>query len=274
MKKVLSLIAAIAMVGMLASCDQNGDDNGKNNQNNKPVERTYADITIDGQFADWAALESPATALVPVGPHYPLCKTLKAAAGKDHIYIYFEYELFQFLEDKMGEDEGGNPIVLNAAGTYQLGAPFEIFINSDFDNFTGGSTYLWEAAGYEWMFESEEGFLSEGAVVDFPDKNLYIFDGEDGKDAWEAGGHISAYTAVEDNFITCAGVIQDNVALVEIALSKAAIGVGDDVDAIELGVCIYDEYWAAHGCLPSGGSEDPEAPATYQIAVPMLQILL
>ena len=47
MKKILTLLAVAAMVAV--ACDKNNDNNGSSDK---------APISIDGDFADWAALDA------------------------------------------------------------------------------------------------------------------------------------------------------------------------------------------------------------------------
>lgn len=236
MKKIfLTIIAAVAMVSMFASCQEKPEDEKDKEKEQEPTEA----VTIDGNFADWAALKDVASAELDVDANaYPGMLAMKAYADETSIYVYFEYE----LQEETPEE--GDPFI-------QTSAPFEIFVDSDGDATTGGSSWLWSEVGYEYMLEDETGFLGEGNTVrDMAETmHIYHFDGVDGKDAWEEGGHLTELEL--SAYAESAGTVKNGVATVEVALLRSVVN-ASKAGTIAIGIVGYDGTWKTQGVLPQG----------------------
>ena len=174
------LMTAIVMVAMV-SCKK--DDNKNKNGNGNGGSDAEELVAIDGNLDEWASIKGAATAELDEAFAYPGLKVMKAIADETNIYVYFEYEL--------QDEDGGDDI--------QVASPFEIFVDSDNNAATGGYSWIWGDAddetykvGYEYMLESEAGWLEGTKVVDMSESmNIYNFDGVDGVDAWAEGGHLT-----------------------------------------------------------------------------------
>ena len=91
MKKVLTILAAFAVLGFACSCNKDDPkDNGK-----QKTERTEVtlDIAIDGDFADWASLKGASVAELPDDEEATPCLLkMVAIASTDNVYFYFLYQ--------------------------------------------------------------------------------------------------------------------------------------------------------------------------------------
>ena len=237
------LMTAIVMVAMV-SCKK--DDNKK--PNNKPSGEDETElVTIDGNLDEWASIKGAATAELDEAFAYPGLKVMKAIADETNIYVYFEYEL--------QDEDGGDDI--------QVASPFEIFVDSDNNSATGGYSWIWGDAddetykvGYEYMLESEAGWLEGTKVVDMSESmNIYNFDGVDGVDAWAEGGHL---TQLELNsFCESAGKVVDGMAFVEVAFLRSVVNCSKS-GKCNIGLVAYDAAWNTTGVLPQGASAGAE----------------
>ena len=232
MKKVfLAILATIAVVGMV-SC--NKDDNGKGGKGGKKA--VEVNITIDGDLADWADVEVGAEVLEETVETRAALLTLKAAADATNLYIYFEAQL---------EED-------------QAAAPIDIFINSDGDTSTGFTSWLWSEVGWEFLLESETGFLASAtAVRDMDDMNVYkakVWQDAEGNqiDGWDKTVP-AVMEQVEglSGFCTSAGKVVNGIAFVEISIARSAINARAK-GKLGLGVEIHDGGWADIGMLPIG----------------------
>ena len=235
MKKIfLTIIAAVAMVSMVSSCNKPDDPN--KDPKDEPKDEPKEAVVIDGAFADWAALKDVAVAEIGETSAYPGLLTLKATADESNIYVYFEYEL-----QEEGED-----------GALQTSAPFEIYVNSDGNPATGGASWLWSEIGYEYMLECETGFLGENNTVrDMDDMNIYLFDGVDGVDAWGEGGHLTQQEVT--SFCESAGAIKNGIATVEVSFLRSVVN-ANKAGSCTLGIVAYNGGWGTTGVLPQGAA--------------------
>lgn len=196
-------------------------------------------IVIDGQFADWtAAASGVTTALLPDGCTKVSVLALKVTSDAENIYVYFEQEL----------EEG------------QAASPFDFFLNTDGDDATGASTYLWTDAGWDYLVESEEGFLASAtAVQDMDDMALYKFIGPDGADGWDDPDETDDIDAPyqerseETGFAASAGVVENGIAKVEVSIKRSIFGknLGGKDKIIKVGILLYEgDSWKDNGVLP------------------------
>lgn len=253
MKKVfLMLMTAIVMVAMVSCKKDDNKNNGNKGNGGSDAEELVA---IDGNLDEWASIKGAATAELDEAFAYPGLKVMKAIADETNIYVYFEYE----LQDAVDTEEP------------QTDSPFEIFVDSDNNAATGGYTWLWGDAddetykvGYEYMLESEAGWLEGTKVVDMSESmNIYNFDGKDGVDAWADGGHL---TQLELNsFCESAGKVVDGMAFVEVAFLRSVVNCSKS-GKCNIGIVAYSTYkndegetlWPTTGVLPQGASAGKE----------------
>ena len=229
MKKVfLAILATIAVVGMV-SC--NKDDNGKSGKGKKTD--TEVNIKIDGDLADWADVAVGAEVSEETLETRAALLTLKAAADATNLYIYFEAQ----LEEDQAE------------------APIDIFINADGDTSTGFSSWLWNNVGWEFLLESETGYLASAtAVRDMDDMNIYkakTWQGADGAqlDGWGTGAEMEQLEL--SGFCASAGKVVNGIAFVELSIARSAINARTK-GTIGLGVEVHNAGWADIGMLPIG----------------------
>ena len=102
------LFAALAVAAFVSS---------KKGNNEGGDEEEPALIAVDGDFADWDAIKDVTTIECPEDAFFPALKKAKLAADAKNIYAYIEYE----------------PVEGQAV------APFEMIINADNDDETGGA---------------------------------------------------------------------------------------------------------------------------------------
>ena len=240
-KTVLTLLAAVAMVSAVVACKKTpkpGPD--KPDIPDTPTEI----ITIDGDFSDWASAANVAVAELGEGSTYDNLLVLKAVADDENVYLYFEYEIV----------EG------------QTVAPIDILVNSDNDPATGFSSWIWKNVGWEYMLESEAGFLSENSIKSMDDIAVYKCNGPDGVDAWAADSHGMTKLTLT-SFCENAGKVVSGVAYCEMsflrsavnATKKGALTLGMTATNVVFGVNDEGEQtsdWVTAGILPDYESED------------------
>lgn len=258
MKKVfLAILATIAVVGMV-SC--NKDDNGKGGKKGGKT-TTVANIKIDGDFADWAALTDVASAENDADAAYPNLLSMKVAGDKSNIYVYFEYEIPE-------------------AAVQGTAAPMVIHLNSDNDCTTGGAYWMWAGnenepvevdgetkviPGIDYFIATDEGFLTSdlSAIQEGPaDLAVYQFVATVGTDVW-------ATNAVEKkeltSFLEMKGKVSAGVAIVELSILRSAVNC-TRAGNIRIGLVVQNNVdWAANGVIPGGASAG---------AVEMLEVAL
>lgn len=120
MKQIFSFVAIAAMV-CFASCQKGGNtNNGGSGNGGKQQEEYVAPITIDGEFDDWAAIESKATTLTCAtnNPKQDLKKAM-VYSDKYYVFVYVEFDYTAY---------DGAPTDVH----------FDFVINGDNDTSTGG----------------------------------------------------------------------------------------------------------------------------------------
>ena len=145
MKKIMTLAAMFAAVMMsFSACnpddtkpqdkpgtEQGGENEDEGNQEEEPT----AAISIDGDFADWDALQGAQVATLPEGDvKYEQLKTFKMYADEEFIYIFCEYDpentlVFVPYFDLDGDPTTGNDSKWSGAG-YEAKAEGSIYDDS------------------------------------------------------------------------------------------------------------------------------------------------
>lgn len=189
-----------------------------------------AQIAIDGDFADWDALDAADLfdAIAPDDTHYPAARRMKACYNADYLYVYLEYD---------GSDEAGVGIL-------------DLYMDTDaaFDGngfaTTGVGSWIWNNDGSD-LFTQGAILGDDGNGYDAP---IYQYTGTPlaGEWAWTevvpaGSGAMSGSKAVKlDNGNTA----------VEIALLRTAIpGLGNE---ILIGALFEKADWSGEcGALPA-----------------------
>ncbi len=233
------VIAAITVAGMIACSQDDPTNKGKGGKKN---EAKSVDITIDGDFADW--LQDGVTT-VSLGEEYAYAglKTMKVAANKKMLFVYFEYALQR--EEPTGEEEQG-PI--------QTVAPMVIMVNADGDPTTGCANWLWskEGCGADLIIASDGGFLNGDAIKDIDDLGVRPYIGENGKDEWkwEDPTEVAQFWANK-------GEVKAGVATMEMSIERSAANISKG-GPIGIGLIIQNGGWATTGVLPVAGQAGVE----------------
>ncbi len=231
MKKIYrTLFAAVAVLGMMCSCEKTPQNKPGDDPDDKPEEPKEL-IVIDGDFSDWSTANGVVSTEIGEVSYYPGLLAMKAVADDTNIYVYFEYEL--------AEEQGG-------------AAPFEVFVNADNNPATAGGTWLWGESGYEYMLESEAGFLDGNSIKNMDDLAVYAFTGEDGHDAFETDPASLDKKDVKD-FSENAGKVSNGVATVELSFLRSVVN-ANKAGKLSLGIVAYAASWATTGVLPQGES--------------------
>lgn len=230
-------IAAICFV----SCSK--DDGGKKKDKDKSDEKTeyVAPITIDGDFADWAALDASKvlTATCADGAYKTALKTAKVYADETYVFVYVQFD---------GEAIADRSWV-----------PFHFYIDGDANDATGGFF------GEQWI-DGGVDVLLEGSIFenDFCDYNpgAYAWSGDEGGSGWswdvdnpliQEGGGICSGAGKGEEY--------------EIRLVREMYPKGELVDGFKLGIDIQ-QNWSTVGWLPNVAvTEDNTAGKTNMFVV-------
>lgn len=219
--------AALAVIGMVCSCNKDPKNNG-----GKEGEEETASFKVDGSFDDWKGSSIATADLSGIEEtSYENLHVMKAAADSKKVYFYFEYEL-----------EDGQTI-----------APIDILINSDGDASTGFTSWIWskEGCGWDFMLESENGFLGAGnTITDLSDMAVYKFVEGNGQDAWDPGSKFEQQNV--DDFIECKGSVKGGIAYFEMSILRSVIN-ANKAGKLAFGVTMTDATtgdWVTKGILP------------------------
>lgn len=174
-------------------------------------------ITLDGNFSDWAAVPASMLATSTIAPYVTdlvALKEVKLCANSDYIFFY---------------------IKANDNAKFSVA---QFYIDMDNDSQTGFAGWYWEGIGSEYVLEGErEKDLDPDAIGvydisagDWPWKNV----NKKGSKAIE----ISAFIAGEDGTVEVEGRIFRSE-------------MPDLGKTIKMGVALADAGWAVSGLLPS-----------------------
>ncbi|MBO4610683.1 MAG: hypothetical protein J5668_01105 [Bacteroidales bacterium] len=224
MKKVLTILAAFAVLGFACSCNKDDPkDNGK-----QKTERTEVtlDIAIDGDFADWAGLKGASIAELPDDEEATPCLLkMVAIASTDNVYFYFLYQV----------DEE------------QTTAPFVLDMDADDDPTTGVTlNHIWKDSGFEYELSSSGGFINGDNYRKMSDIKLYYCkEGMDGQDRW-ATGAVADKTA---KGVKSAGKRNQDLVEIEMLVPRTLIK-AEKKGTMRAGCIVSNQDWAERGILP------------------------
>ena len=154
-------MAVAAMVCLAAACGK--DDNGKKKHGGSDYN---APVKIDGDFADWAALDASkvATATCAETASWEALKKVKVYADEVCVYVYIEWDTELISWEKDVEH-----------------VPFHMYVNADGNKATGGFADQWLTGCADFLYE---GFLTDGDNIASYDPGAYLWEGEAGAEGW------------------------------------------------------------------------------------------
>ena len=207
-------------------------------------------VQIDGEFADWDALEAGKvfTATLPEGEVVdPVLKTIKIYPDEMYIHVYAEF-------DPRGE-------YITETESWSGVRMMDIFIDTDNDP-TTGRYYAWYA-GADIMMQG----AFNGTTTPFnPGVDLYTGPPAAGDWSWE---DLGVYGAVETAILPV--VVSEDVAKFECSLSRYAFPF-EMGEIIAMGIIVETEDWSSVGQLPQdvvppegeeAGETDPANPQNF-----------
>ena len=197
----------------------------------KPASPVAAAITIDGDFADWAALKD-GTYSKTYGDEdatHPALTHAKVYADPDFVYVYFEWD-----PDMVEFGEG-------------LDVPFHCYVNTDGDATTGGFADQFSDACTDVLLE---GVLSDdtGAIISY-DAGAFAWAGDPNGGGW-------SWSGLEADSITVGAGVEGKY---EFKIDRSVIaGIGFPIaDVFSIGFDIQNTGWDSIGILPNAApSED------------------
>lgn len=243
---------------ILASC---GKDPKKPN---KPIDGGDDEgeelIAIDGQFADWAALENVVT--VKSNPNFngetisedhqriDALKVMKLASDKYNVYVYVEV-------DESVMYEGGVP---KWDGNFTVdGYPGHLQVYFDVDNnaTTGGHEWQFAEQGWEYYFEGAEIFSTDASLVgEMPGGALNKFTGADGAELW-ATGDAAQEAVTGDGIFAGWGKKDGDIIKYELSFTRSYLKITGSKIKVAA-VVLQDADWMLEGCLPQAGGTGEE----------------
>ena len=239
MKKLFAIVAVATL--LFACSDEKGNDNNPNNQGGPSSDYTMP-ISIDGNFADWDALDAGkvAVATLPEGPvKYDALKTLKVYADEYFIYAYIEFDDTALVDKEM--------------------VPTHFYINTDNNPLTGGGDALWIDCDADHLFE---GFIYDQGSMCSYDPNVYAWHGFDNEPDWLWGAEEEAVLFSGVGMSKGAAKVDENgVGAYEFSFIIDLLPF-ELADTFTVGVGIQ-QNWDSVGMLPCNltSTDDPEGSA-------------
>ena len=251
MKKIMTLAAMFAAVMVsFSSCEKEGNNgNGNGNVTTCPecgepeadctCEDYQSPITIDGEFADWDALDAAYVATATCNPDAKWTALTKVKAYCDGVYlnVYFEFS----------EDE-----IVDLAWV-----PFHVYINQDNSEAAGNDQFIGQG-GQDWLLEGA--VIADGAFCSY-NPALFSYDGAEDTVEWAYGEVLPEGSGIGSG--AGAGNKYEFALMVEmlqgVELSDV-FGIGFDIQ----------QDWNSVGVLPNTAIADDNANG----AVPMLQVTI
>lgn len=244
MKKFMTLAAMFAAVMMsFTACDN--DDKKKPGKDDDEEPEFVSPITVDGNFADWDALDASkvASTATVTGAKYSALKFAKVYADNLYVNVYLEFDQAQITDLAY--------------------VPVHLYFDADNSDATGGYGDEFTDANTEWMLENA---IYEGEVVSF-DPAMFKWWGEVGSDGW-------SWTDpdVEADASNMWGAILGNGSGVakgmgtgnkyEIQVTRALMTGVTFADTFGIGLDIQ-QNWSSVGILPNAAisEENPEGKA-------------
>lgn len=232
MKKVFSFLAIAAMICMV-SCKKTSTNNNEkpiDDPIDDPIEEVAAiDITIDGQFEDWAALKPEYVSVAKNNPNSPWegVSEIRCCATPDFVYYYIKFNSASLKECLEEMDTPEMHIRLN--------------INTDGEFTSGYANYSLDA--YDFIVEGQ--IAAEGAFVDFAGTLHQRFD------SWQelipsTGGLVAGKGAGTEYEILFARELFNNAVTAEHQMG----------DIFHTGIRFYCNGWDEFSNMPNASVDD------------------
>jgi hypothetical protein len=246
------LFAIAAMAAMLFACGEEKPA-PKPNPGPDPDEPVFeSKITVDGDFADWDALDASkvSVAELPALPvKYDALTKVKVYADEMYLNVYFEFD---------------DVAIADRAWT-----PFHCYINADGNETTGGGDALWAPYCAEWMLE---GIIFVEGEFNSYDPALFPWDEASATaDGVEYGWYWKVEGAAGDETDNWGALIGENNGLAsgagngnayEFQVVREMIP-GEWADTFTIGFDIQ-QNWSTAGALPilTATDENPDGATT------------
>ncbi len=169
MKKILTLLAIAAMVAV--ACDKDNNDS------------TYkAPISIDGDFADWAALDASKVVVAKnaVGSPWEAVKEIRVYADKKFVYYYMKFDGEVLADIQENSTNKSLPLRLNFNTDGEFKSGYHNYFIEGYDIMTEGN--LTDNEGNYVSYDGELYFRTEdswGDPILGPGNNLTSGAGKD-----------------------------------------------------------------------------------------------
>lgn len=232
MKKVFRFTAAAVMAVSALACSK---DNGKNTNrpggNGDGGDAFVSEITIDGNFADWDAVET-VDAEAPAGVTKDGITKVRVYGDEMYLCMYLEMPLDGFTYD----GETGY-------------VPLSICIDTDGNPETGATMdWMWMPAAFEAILQGS--IAGPNSQFNSFNPGVTVWTGEDGIGYWDDESAHNQLVVEGSGVGSGAGAVDGNVVKYELAIIKEFIP--DLGQSIRLGVYLSDSNWADTGRLPIG----------------------
>lgn len=220
MKKILAMLAFAA--AMFVSCGEKTDDEGEGG----PGGSYKAPITIDGDFADWAALDASKVQVMKCASSATKAdmKLAKVYADKNFIFVYVEMDYSAY------------------DGEVTM-AHIDFCIDGDADTATGGYNGQWDQGATPCIDVLIEGsIIEDSAVCEAFDPFVGTWGGEVNADGW-------TWTEIEGltGFIEGKG----NKKAWEFRITRELYPAGKMAKEFNMGILCTVNGWDATGALPN-----------------------
>ena len=239
MKKILLFAAAAALV--MVACNKNDKPNkpDEGGEEGGEEEQEYvAPITIDGEFADWAALGTKAVSAKtnPAAP-WDAVKEIRCYADDAFVFYYIEFDAAQIgalVAAANGVDDDGD----------KVGLPIRLCINTDGEFESGYANYF--AQAYDFIIEGS--LAQDGAWKSFDGTMHQRIDG---------------WVALQENGL-CSGAGKDNkyeICLVRDAFNGAAMKSTVTMpmgEIFQTGIRFYTPDWGELSNMPNA-AQNPDS---------------
>jgi hypothetical protein len=257
---IKKFLAFAVVAALFVACDKEPEQKPNNDkeqtENTDPEEEEEEEfkgaVAIDGDFADWDALEDGQVAVATLPTegtlNYPVMKTLKLHADELYIYVCIEF-------DPRGQ-------WVEALGAYSGVRYLDLFIDQDNDP-TTGRYYAWSNCSSIML----QGAFNGTETPYNPGVDLYTGADMMPEWAWEDLGLYGVVTSV------LPVVVSEDKALFECSLLRPAMAM-DMAPTIGMGAIVETEDWSSIGQLPQLCAEDMvvEGDATAENRPAMLYI--
>lgn len=268
MKKVMLFIAAAMMV--FASCNKDNKGGNKTKPGGGDEEGEEL-ILIDGDFADWAALQSVVSAkrsTTYIGEelseteHYRIdaLKEMKVAADQYNIYFYFEVD--ESIMYRAGVDWENKPTSDGYAAHLQIHFDTDLATvlkdpnDPESSVKTGYVNWIYDDPGIDYYFEASEIFSTDPAKVgEMAGGVLLKYVGPAGADLWDEDPPLQEEVTGEG---ICAGwgvLGSDKIIRYEISLTRSFLNLHGASKKIAVGAELFqDANWELMGLLPQANT--------------------